>query len=67
MNVKPQCKKCNMYNGGHQYQFGLNLDFHFGEGTAKRMIQSSNQMRRWSDAELESMIREYKKKLESLL
>ena len=66
-NVKPQCKKCNMYNGGHQYQFGLNLDFHFGKGTAQRLIQMGNQTRRFSDAELEAMIREYRKKLDDLL
>lgn len=66
-NVKPQCKKCNMYNGGHQYQFGLNLDFHYGKGTAERLILLGNQTRRYSDAELESMIREYRKKLDDLL
>ena len=66
-NVRPQCKKCNMVNGGHQYQFGMNLDFHYGKGTAQEMIRLGNTTRRWSDAELEAMIRDYRKKVQELL
>lgn len=67
MNVRPQCKKCNMLNGGHQYQFGLNLDFHFGEGTARSVIKRGHVTRRFSDVELEKMIREYRAKVQELL
>lgn len=67
MNVKPQCKKCNIQNSGHQYQFGLNLDFHYGKGTADRLIRMGNETRKFSDQELEAMIKEYRRKINEFL
>ena len=36
-NVHPQCATCNTYGEGEQYQYGLWLDEHYGEGTAQRL------------------------------
>lgn len=43
VNVMPQCKRCNMTNGGQQYLYGQRLDERFGKGTADRIMQMSNQ------------------------
>ena len=67
MNVKPQCKGCNMVNGGQQYMFGLNLDRAYGEGTAEEIVRRSNQTRKFSDEELKDMIRHYSQLVNKLL
>lgn len=55
-NVKPQCKGCNMTNGGQQYVFGRMLDHHHGDGFADQVVKKSNQMRKWSSSEMEAEI-----------
>lgn len=65
-NVKPQCKGCNMKNGGQQYVFGLNLDKEYGEGTADAILYKSNQLAKFSNGDLEYMIAHYKEKLKHL-
>ena len=67
MNVKPQCKGCNMTNGGQQYLFGQMLDQEYGEGTAESILIKSNQIRKFSNAELLEMIDHYKKEVKQLL
>lgn len=54
-NVKPQCKSCNMSNGGHQYLFAKHLDRQYGEGTADEVVMRGNQIRKFTDEELQSM------------
>lgn len=36
-NVGPQCRSCNSFKGGRQYEMGKWLDVHFGPGTAEEM------------------------------
>ena len=48
-----------MSNGGHQYEFGLHLDKEYGEGTADEVIRRSNQLRKFSNHELEEMASHY--------
>ena len=67
MNVKPQCKGCNMTNGGQQYLFGQRLDEEYGEGTADQILFKSNQLAKFSNAELQEMIKDYKAKVKALL
>ena len=66
MNVKPQCKHCNMTNGGHQYQFALHLDQEYGPGTADEVVRRSNQMRKYSAVELKELIALYLQKVSEL-
>jgi len=67
MNVKPQCKRCNMTNGGQQYLFGQRLDEEYGKGTADQILFKSNQLAKFSTAELQEMIKDYKAKVKALL
>ncbi len=66
LNVKPQCKHCNLTNAGHQYQFGLNLDRKYGPGTAWAVQVRSNQTARFSTHDLETMIAEFRAKVREL-
>lgn len=65
-NVKPQCKHCNMTNGGHQYEFAKHLDREYGKGTADAVQTRSNLMSKWSSFELREMIAYYQDKLKQL-
>lgn len=65
-NVKPQCKHCNMTNGGHQYLFAVHLDQEFGPGTADEVVRRSNQIRKYSSVELKELIALYLQKLSEL-
>ena len=55
VNVMPQCKGCNMSNGGQQYVFGKRLDAVYGEGTAQKIVDLSNTIVKFSTAELVEM------------
>ena len=66
-NVKAQCKKCNMVNGGQQYKFGKRLDVEYGEGTADVVLAKSNQPVKFSSDELLSMLSEIRVKNKALL
>ena len=63
MNVKPQCKGCNMSNGGHQYLFGLYLDQLYGTGAAEEVVRRSNELRKFSTVELREMAALYQQKV----
>ena len=41
-NCAPQCVACNMFRGGEQYKFALNLDAKYGEGTSEKKTRRSN-------------------------
>ena len=58
INVQFQCKRCNM-NGGRQYEFGLKIDAIHGEGTAEEILIRSNRPARYSNEDLEHLIRFY--------
>ena len=55
-----------MYNGGQQYVFGLKIDEIHGEGTADELVRISNQIRKYSNAELEHLTRHYQKAFDEL-
>ena len=65
-NVKPQCKHCNMTNGGHQYEFALQLDRDYGPGTAEQVLRRSNGLRTFSSKELQEMTALYRERLRSI-
>ncbi len=60
INVQPQCRRCNITNGGQQYIYGLKLDQDFGPGTADRLVYMGNQLVKYSNAELLEMTHKYK-------
>jgi len=59
VNVQVQCPRCNLWNQGEQYQFALNLDEHYGAGTAQRIVAASNGTRRISAGEYQQLIAHY--------
>ena len=55
-----QCVKCNMFEQGMQWQFGLNLDAKYGEGTAEELQYKARQTVKLSRIDYEEEISYYK-------
>lgn len=66
-NCLPQCKGCNRYDQGRQWQMGRSIDRIHGEGTADKMEYMSENSPAPSIPEMLEMIEFYKKKLDKLL
>lgn len=62
-NVKPQCKRCNGFRGGEQYQFALNL----GTDLADELVYLSNQPARLTNDWLLEKIKHYQQEVKKLL
>tara|TARA_Y100001972_G_C7592101_1_gene296828 strand:- start:80 stop:457 length:378 start_codon:yes stop_codon:yes gene_type:complete len=62
-NVKPQCKRCNGFRGGEQYQFALKL----GTDLADQLVVLSNQPARFTNDELLEKIKNYQQEVKKLL
>jgi hypothetical protein len=60
VNVQVQCPKCNLWSQGEQYQFGINLDKRYGEGTADNLRVESEKRGSISQAEYKELIAHYK-------
>ncbi len=54
-NVGKQCKKCNRFEGGRPYEFGIAIDKRWGEGTAKELHERSREIWQWEIAELDQL------------
>lgn len=65
-NVKPQCKRCNMTNGGHQYEFAKRLDAEYGRNTAEQVTFDSNQPRKYTTQEIRDLTALYRRKVRDL-
>jgi len=59
VNMMPQCKHCNLTNGGQQYAYGKRLDAVYGEGTADRIVRLSNTMQKFTTKEIVEMRKEW--------
>ena len=59
-NCQVQCVKCNMFEQGEQFKFGLRLDNKFGEGTAQELEFLSNQITKVSRSDYEEKLSYYK-------
>jgi hypothetical protein len=55
-----QCVKCNMFEQGMQWQFGLNLDAKYGLGTAEEMQFKARKIQKFSRIDYEENISYYK-------
>lgn len=60
LNVRPQCYACNIHKHGNQWQFGFNLNQEHGEGTAEALQAKGNVTARFTAAELEALIDQYR-------
>jgi hypothetical protein len=65
-NCQVQCVKCNMFEQGEQFKFGLNLDAKYGEGTAEDLIICARQTIKLSRVDYEENITYYKSLVEKL-
>ena len=66
LNVFPQCKYCNRFLNGLQYEYGKALDARFGKGTADKLVQKSRSTERLETKKIEELFAFYKKKLITL-
>ena len=59
-NCQTACVKCNVYNYGEQWKFGLNLDAKYGLGTSQELEQLARQTVKRTRVDYEEDIRYYK-------
>ena len=65
-NCQVQCVKCNMFEQGEQFKFGLKIDDKFGEGTAKDLEYLAKQITKISRSDYEENISYYKDAVKKL-
>ena len=65
-NCEVQCVACNMFRGGEQYKFSLNLDSKYGEGTAEELETLARTIVKFTRADYEDSIRYYKSAVEKI-
>lgn len=63
-NTAPQCYGCNVMQQGKQYEFGIQLDELYGEGTAKRLHKEAKTPHQFTIPELQEIIQEAKLEVE---
>ncbi len=66
VNVQVQCPKCNLFNQGEQFKFGLYLDQKYGEGTSEELHQRAMTIVKLSRIDYEEAIAIYQKKVNEL-
>jgi hypothetical protein len=67
LNVKPQCKGCNMPpNPGEAYLFGKRLNEDYGPGTADSLIAASRAIAKWPEHELKAEIKRIQALIQSI-
>ena len=66
LNVMPQCKSCNIFGQGKQFEFGLELDRIYGAGTAESLLFKSKMLCKRDRYDYENLIEVYKNKLKDL-
>lgn len=65
-NCQIQCVKCNMFNQGEQFKFGLYLDQKFGEGHAESLVARGNMIVKYNRTDYIEAIALYKQKIKEL-
>ena len=65
-NLKPQCKKCNVYLHGNLDRYTLRLIEENNIEWIKRLEQDANQVKKYTIKELEEIIERYTKWLKAL-
>lgn len=66
-NVHAQCKYCNRFRSGEQYNHGVAIDKKYGDGTAKKLMTISKAKGCKLDCYwLEIKLKEYRKKVKEL-
>ena len=66
VNVQAQSAADNLFAQGRQYQFGINLDSQYGEGTAEKLQIKARQIQKFSRVDYEEKISYYKDAVDKL-
>ena len=53
-NVNAECRRCNRF-GSMGFEYGVNLDKKYGEGTANKLYQLSTETKQWEVRDLEAL------------
>jgi hypothetical protein len=65
-NVRPQCKICNLWMRGNYHQYTLRMIDEVGRAKVDELMALRHQTKKWSRAELDDFIDEYKMKIADL-
>ena len=65
-NNHPQCRKCNRFKGGEQFEYMIKVDEKYGKGTAEMLRTMSKQESKFTRFDYEYKIKEYQEKLKQL-
>ena len=65
-NCQVQCIKCNLYEQGEQFRFGLGLEAKYGEGTSEELEFLARMIMKFSRVDYEEKISYYKNLVEKL-
>ena len=66
MNCQVQCVKCNMYEQGEQFRFGIALEGKYGEGTSEELEFLARTIMKVSRIDYEEKISYYKEAVDKL-
>ena len=66
LNVHPQCRRCNRFLNGLQYEYGKAIDMLYGKGTADKLVSLSKKTIKIENYELDEIFCTVKKDLLTL-
>jgi len=61
-NVKAQCRKCNRFEYGRQYEYSIAL----GQELSQELLQTSRSMVKYTDADWQEIFKEFNDKLNEI-
>lgn len=67
MNVNAQCVADNMFKQGDQYNYSVQLDLKYGDGTAKSLHDRRNDLHKFKREELEQIVKDSKSQVDFYL
>jgi hypothetical protein len=65
-NVRPQCRDCNIFHRGSYHAYTLKMLSEIGRAKVDELMALRHQTKKWSRAELDDFIDEYKMKIADL-
>jgi len=63
-NTAPQCYGCNVRQQGKQFEFGIQIDLLYGEGTAKKLHKISKKPHQFTVEELRQVIEDSREEIQ---
>ena len=66
INVQPQCRACNRFAEGNIAEFGIALQKKYGEQIIKDLVSKKNNYIKWSQFDIDTLIKYYKNEVKLL-